>query len=495
MMEKLFPSRMYIFGLVAFQLLLFFQPGITQAKPPRPIRFGLVHPYPRLCGSQENSQKDMRVLRLTNGLMASGSALFSPPDFIRVVPAMGGQYILLDSEKLWGTAFSEVTGFSPEYGGQVSMDLLVWWRNRMRQRVPLLEDSPYLSMAPFFVPTEGETLFFWSRFWGTAAFPFFWDGGRTGTDRPCVSWNRQTRFEPDSGRIRYRIRSVFQQDDSRPFLVTAWRNSPDFWSAFAGGGLDIALLEEREMGAVLKREEYPEAPLFIQPGTQHIILGFTRGLREAISTEELHALGFAIDRGHLARVAGLTFSPAAGFFQPLLPELGAVLANGRPSPMVWNAREARSLWLAKSRGRIQPRLAVMDHPLMVRIARTIAGYWKKTLNLPVNVLPLSPELLARSRRAGDSEIYLDVIDLDDGSMQNLWEQSQKALSVLPEAKSKQTLKEVEQVFQQQLPYLPILQNRHFTLLRSDRMESEMTRLCPHCVKTTLREFNRRLNRR
>ncbi len=164
--------------------------------------------------------------------------------------------------------------------------------------------------------------------------------------------------------------------------------------------------------------------------------------------------------------------------------------------MRWDTLRARRLWLKDERPPGAWRLGVLDHPWLAGLADRIQAQWNRTINQPVTVEVLGANRYRPALARGELELFLDVVDLDDGSLQELWRRS------LPDtrppgrtASPRRPLAALEAALRGRLPYLPLLVNSHYLLLRKDAAPELMRRACPGCVPTdppvTLRRRVRR----
>jgi hypothetical protein len=185
------------------------------------------------------------------------------------------------------------------------------------------------------------------------------------------------------------------------------------------------------------------------------------------------ALSLALPRRQLAQVDG------PGRFAEGVTFLGPVDAPDAPADeaLGWDTLRARRLWLDAKLELPELHMAVLDHPVLDRLASRMQAQWKKTLNLDVRVQTLSVDEFYRAIETGQTELSLDVMDLDDGSLQQLWLDTLQSLRApLTEAHARW-----EAALAADLPYLPILVNIHPVLLRPGAPPELLPRVCPGCV--------------
>ena len=80
---------------------------------------------------------------------------------------------------------------------------------------------------------------------------------------------------------------------------------------------------------------------------------------------------------------------------------------------------------------------------------------------------------------------LTVVDLDDGSLQDLW---RDALEDQPASSA--PLPGWEARLRETLPYLPLLHNEHFLLAGTARAYARAAAMCPACRALTLEAYRR-----
>jgi hypothetical protein len=86
--------------------------------------------------------------------------------------------------------------------------------------------------------------------------------------------------------------------------------------------------------------------------------------------------------------------------------------------------------------------------------------------------------------AGRHDLYLTVVDLNDGSLQNLWARAlpPEALALGPNAllgkDAEKRLAAWEAALLESLPYLPVLENLHWAVSQES---APIRAICPACI--------------
>ncbi|MEE8397269.1 MAG: hypothetical protein V3S29_14525 [bacterium] len=455
---------------------------------PRPLRLGLIHPRPRLCLGQEPAQKDLRILRIAFGLGPDLAGARGFPWYFTEGPGPGqsaGLGLAVDGEGLW-----PAQGDAPGASGPGS-DRFLDWRATVLRNAALHGISPpgasgsTPSRSPGRAPAELAIQlpreagpFFASRLWGSGLLPFRakneWRDGAA----PCRDWPSWVEWPKGAGRG-YVYRLLRRKNGRHPPLaIFAYKSAASLWRGFRAGRLDALLLEGGEwLAAVEKVAGRGRMAAATVGGSQQLTLRLSATVRTRLGGPGVLALSRAVDRRRLAGEAGPGFVPLRAFLHPLVrpPE------QGGENPLLWNSLRAREVWMGEPLLPKRFTLAVLDHPLLVRVGRALAGQWRKTLNLSVAVRVLPVDRFVSASAGADG--VLEVADLDDGSLQDLW---QKAIAggsrpVLPPL-SAGLLAEWETALQRELPYLPLLGNRHFVLARGPRAARTLARVCPGCSR-------------
>jgi len=473
-------------ALLLATLLLAMVPGQAAAATPaagptsppaKPVRLGIYHPRPRLCLADEPSQRDLRVLRLAYGVARVPAQRLEWPWFYRALPwppgAPRGLAVVLDSEALWGVPTYRLVGAQPDLPA-TGVDRLVAWRAWALARLPDAHPSELLSLAQLLAPLPTHDPFFASRLAGSELLPF--DLGQDG-EQPedvCRRWPKGVTLLPASTDYAYELRDD-RPDAGGPLHLFAYRERRALWRDYFRGRLDALLLEGADLDGELERLRASQVGTWGSVlGTQQIVLRFTPQLAARLGQPGRLALSLALPRKQLAQLDGPGRFAAAGSF------LGAVRAPGAEAPakaLDWDTLSARRLWLEGKHELPELHLAVLDHPVLMRLANRIQAQWSKTLNLSVRVEVLTVEQFYRAIRTGAADISLDVMDLDDGSLQDLWLDTLRDLHAPLGGSSPRW----EVALRKDLPYLPVLDNLHPVLLRRGAPQGLLERVCPGCV--------------
>ncbi len=124
-------------------------------------------------------------------------------------------------------------------------------------------------------------------------------------------------------------------------------------------------------------------------------------------------------------------------------------------------------------------MAIPAHRILQRVGRTLASQWKKTLNLSVVIRSFGPGEFVSASRSGKFDFIMEVVDLDNGSMQDLWAEGTAGIpfrtSLLEPDKA---LDKLENAWLSSIPHLPLIGNRHFTVGPGNA--GKLAALCPGC---------------
>ncbi len=449
------------------------------------LRVGIVHSAPHLCVGQEPGQRDLWVLHLAYGVALAPSQRMAWPWY--VVPT--GRDLALQADGLWGTGGNGAAGSGGTSG------VLARWLDAVQARIPALRADPAALAATTIEPGRMPVLsvrlgqadpWIASRMNGSALLPY---RDEFGVGRPCRSWPSGIEFLPgraalEGGRIRYVLRRkavATPTNSGRPTLppmaLSGYGTASALWQDFNGGRVDVALVD----GEALRQQEPASGRWHAQPGTQQVILRWNPKLAGALAPDARQILSQAINRPALAGAAGRGgFRAARAFFDPVLPYGRA----GEAESLHWDSRLARKQWLASAGSGLDRRLrmAVLAHPLLETIARRLAGQWQATLGLAAVPELVEADRIVQAWNGGTYDLMLDVVDLDDGSLQDLWRDSLGSVGqgALDPPTSSQ-LASWETVLRKSLPYLPLLTGMQYFLPRSDAAAESLRALCPACV--------------
>jgi hypothetical protein len=125
---------------------------------------------------------------------------------------------------------------------------------------------------------------------------------------------------------------------------------------------------------------------------------------------------------------------------------------------------------------------VLSHPLLEGVARRLSGQWQTTLGLAAVPELVDADRLLQSWNSGQFDLLLDVVDLDDGSLQDLWSGALGGrLSGGSEPPSAAQLTDWEGSLRRELPYLPLLANLHHVLAPGEGGAEKLRQVCPGCA--------------
>lgn len=475
----------------------------ARGKPPH---VGVVHPSPRFCRGQEHSQRDLRLLRLAFRITLRISGAAALPWFYKTYQGRGaGQntiLLALDTMALWNTPLSALADYNPEglesAPGQTGPDPLQPWRSGTISRIPDLAESSLPSLAQFEAPSPSKRPFWFSRLGGSAVLPYYSAVTEAPADS-CVRWPLGTIYEaaktaktartkqidkPGKARAGYKLH---YRGEAGGFRISAYASLKSMFRDLQWGRLQAVLLDGGELAAALESSlKLPQPLVGGSPGTQQLVLRPRPGLGDEMGPDAMRILSKAIARKRLARAAGPGYAPSQGFipFAPNAPK------TKRDDFLVWDARTARGDWLKLDNPPRKLSLAVLRHPVLKRVAQGLASQWKKSLSLEITVVLLSVEKFDQPGGADEADFNLLVVDLDNGSLQDLWRAALQVTTEAPVERSSQVSAETSMagfatLLRRDLPYLPLIQNAHYLLASSPAAYRRAAHLCPGCVVAPL----------
>jgi hypothetical protein len=450
-------------------------PGAAELPAEAVLRLGMLHPFPHVCIGQEALQRDVRVLRLAYGVGLGPAQRMAWPWFLHAQAAQ----VVVAAAELW-----PAPGVPGASAGSADATLDRWLEQAAAKlpgvQVPQEPVSlPFSEARPPIFSIQSADPWLASRFQGSAVLPF---REEFGVANPCRGWPAGIEYLPgrgatEGGRVRYVLRRR-AAPGTPGFSLYGFGSAQALWADFASGKLDVALADSDSL-----QQEPPPARWAAFAGTQQVILRWSPRLLSALAPEDRRALSLATNRPALAGAAGRgAFRAARAFFDPLLPESRAPGAT-----LGWDSRVARQAWLAHGgAGPVQRmRLAVLSHPLLEAIARRLAGQWQATLGIAAVVERVDADRLLQAWNAGGYDALVDVVDLDDGSLQDLW--SAELPGVRPrqgrspgDPPGAEDVAAWEQRLDRELPYLPLLTHLQVVAARVDAAPDLLRRLCPAC---------------
>jgi hypothetical protein len=207
-------------------------------------------------------------------------------------------------------------------------------------------------------------------------------------------------------------------------------------------------------------------------GTQQLVIRIQPALAQSLPAEARLLLSEAINRLELAQMAPRgSFRAARAFTEPVL----AAQRTAEPPFFQWDSRDARQRWLEQPHDLPRLRMATFAHPFLEPLAQRLVGQWQKTLELPAAAQGVEVDQLWRDWGRGSYDLMLDVVDLDDGSLQDLWSESLGAGLTTKDADAAKW----EAQMRKTLPYLPLLTNLHWVV--SSGGTGIVMQICPGCV--------------
>ena len=156
--------------------------------------------------------------------------------------------------------------------------------------------------------------------------------------------------------------------------------------------------------------------------------------------------------------------------------LGPLLSSKQRSripPLLDDAQQARIKWFEEDAERPSLlRIAVVAHPELENIARRISQSWQRNFRLRVVVLASQTHSFASN--IPRVNFFLDVVDLNDGSLQKL----------LAQQLNKKTLDlpAWENELRQEIPYIPLFQNSHYAFCKKSLGNACLKFVCPSCKR-------------
>jgi len=444
---------------VCFRLLPLIVMAIYAApSSAEPIRIGVVHPHPKLCRFQEASQQDRRILRWVFSTDNALMGLAPIPWFFRAPQEKGLlQGLSLAAPELWGPgwnstpskAWSETRpGLETMPAGSETEPFMAWLK-LLQKRIPGLGEgeNSRLNNKPL-----GLNRFLGSRLAGTQVFPY------RGVGVPdCQDWPRGTRWSPKSPGLVYRlgVPSRLGRPESE---ILAYKDVRALKKALGQRRLDIVWAEgwnhrvvDQALSEGLKRGWHTA------PGGQQVLLGLGLKFSEALNDQQKKGLFQALSRSTLFPKTERGFRPLPRVFYPFP-------GNDPPLPPHHSSR-ARTFWFSGPTRPTHATIGLLNHPKLKTLAHAINAQWQRTLNLRLQLVPLPPARFETESHQKD--LMFMVADLDDGSLQHLWETQ----TFLGQNKDKDGIGRL--VF-------PLLIVQHFTHAVSDRGTKALRTICPLC---------------
>jgi hypothetical protein len=446
------------------------------------LRVGLFHSDPWFCqATGERSQKDLRVLRLAFGIGMTPAGRLAPPWFYARLPPEGEPRRLVLRPEIAGAGASGSDATVPMAAPPPPP--FAGWQAEVARRLPGLvgwADGPAVGLA---VRDWPEEPFAWSRLQGSALLPWREEAARGAPDRTgppaaptsrCPAWPQGVRFREHPDARAYTIDRAAGHGLGA-LALAGFRSRDAFAREIEAGRFDAVLLEPEEVASWKRQLARADWAWGRQPGTQQVAVRLASALAEELGAVGRRALSLGLNRAELGEALEPgRYTPSRAFFEPLLPPQGSPEA-----PLRWDARSARALWLGSNVPVRRLRLATLPHPRLREVARIAASQWQRTLNATVLVqvvaVPRFADVLAR----GEADLALDVLDLDNGSLQALWN------ALLPGSGDAARIAAWEADFRERAPYLPLLANDQYTLARNPEGAARLALVCPGCTGVAL----------
>ncbi len=431
-------------------------------------RVGIFHPQPLLCQQQPHTQRDLRILRLVYGLEASGWN--RSPWFYQQQKNNQRVGLQLQPKALWG---SEQNDWNE-------------WRELLLQRLPQASISSELNKSEVvWLPSQPlEAMLTISRLQGSELLPFpdIKPQVQLASNAEAVSrcrwWPLGVRMEHAPHRVKgqqeqeiwwYRL---FFPRTSGEIELRGYRRLRDMWRDYVNGRLQAILVEGEDVASLLEigaeRELWGQA----SGGQQWVLRPSEKEQKISFSTRE--ALVLATPRKETASISNTKqFVPATHFLRPLLTTQEHQLLP----PLAEDSQRARIQWFEEGTSRPSLlRIAVVAHPWMENTARHIAHSWRRTLKLRVVVLTASVNSF--NNIIPRTDFFLDVLDLNDGSLQDLWAQHLTT--------SVNDLNAWEKKLRAEFPYIPLLESTHYAFCKPSQGTSCLRNICPSCRLVRIR---------
>jgi hypothetical protein len=399
------------------------------------------------------------VLRLAFGLERAPARRLDWPWFL--TPAAAGRDSLaFHSDGLWGRPWQD---FVPAPGTESPLRP---WRSGVLTHLEGFAPVPWQSGAVLRVSEPDP--FLPSRLSGMEWLPdFLLPGEDPGAH--CRRWPVSVAYRPGTGRETYTLTKAAGAG-TPGWTLTGFRQFPVLWAELAAGHLDAALVE----GGDIPEETPGGLRWYAVPGAQQIILRVRTAAAEVLDPQARVVLSQAVNREELAQTAPKgSFRAPRAFLEPVLPPERvheSVLFQFDPLA-------ARQKWLALRLPERRLRLVSLAHPFLEPLALRLAGQWQKSLELAVVPESVDSDRLWRVWQSEEFDLMLDVVDLDDGSLNDLWRDALEDHFTGKDANPAGW----ERVLQDTMPYFPILSNVHWLVTRPGQ-DALAAQVCPGCVR-------------
>ena len=450
-----------------------------------PLRLGIVHPRPRLCRYEDPAQRDLRVLRLAYRVARTEREWLEGPWYLARAPwprrsASADQPPLLrmyvKERSLWG----DPPGIAPAGEEGIWDGLAPGWRRRAEAALSLdaelktelkaeLKAARGATGAGGWLMENGDPLL-GSRLNSTRFFPEreIWAG-------PCRDWPQGVHYWPGEGSLGFRL--TFRLAGETPWDLTGFVKTHEAWNALRDGRLDGLLVEDTDVVSAPRWARQGNGARWgQQPGGQQVVLRLLGQGWDSLSASGRVALSMATPRQELAELEGpAAMTAGVRFLTPLFT------ASAPAEVLTGDALQSRTLWLRQENPLRTLTLNVPEHPYLIRLGQAIAARWRRTLNLEVAEAVRKPAQLAALSAAVSPMVRVDVVDMEDGSLQDLWREAlgEEGMTLLAV-----DLGAAEAQLRASLPYLPLFQQMEYVVVPSWAPEEMMGRVCPGCRTAT-----------
>lgn len=523
-----FFPRQIIFCLILLLLLpcvLFAQGGAKGAgrekgQGNRLVRLGIYHSRPALCAGMEPAQRDLRVIRLAWGVGNGPRQWTTSPWFYQMAfpkSKMKGQRgkprpdatdpeLTLDTKRLWGTwGATRAVGW-PDFPSEDNHDPLLAWRQGVLKGWAGLKGAGVPSMNRFSLrPVHADQYPTWmlpSRLSGSRWLPYM-KAPATSKSGGCHSWPNGVTFSGKENSGGYRMKN-HRAGLNSSFEMNAFASRSDLWRAFANGRLDALLLEGEDLSQLpanlLRSQKFK---WFRQMGGLQVVLRLGKDALQKLKIEARRALFQALPRTQVHQLAGKDrFTNPKHYLGPLLP-----MTLPPNVALQGNSFEARRGWFNARNGVEKLTLVAPDFPFAQKLALLIQNRLQRSLNLSLSIRLLPFDQFAKAAQSEKAQLVLEVLDLDDGSLQAAWAKvlamqksgsapramggDSASRSAAPEPlpngawASEKKLLDVDQRLGRAGVMMPLLQSHHLWLLpdkaRAKARKGWLKELCPGCA--------------
>jgi len=435
----------------------------------RPVRLGLHHPRPKMCRDDDPAQRDLRVLRMAYRVGRTDQEWRQGPWYFARTPLTQGSENMEPSPQLrisvrerllWG----DPPGIAPAGEEGIWDGLAPWWLQLAGTLLAPWESPAHPQEGGWRV-SGGDPLL-GSRLTSTRLFP-----ERQLWARECRDWPQGVSYQTLEAPRSYRM--TYSLPGEPAWELTGFSTSREAWSALRDGQLDGLLVEDSDLGSAPRWSRQGGGVRWgRQPGGQQVVLKFLGQGWEALTPQARLALSLAMPRAELSGLESpAALIPAEDFLAPL------VISGAPAESLAGDALHARTLWLQEEPPLKSFSLNVLSHPFLNRLGQGIAARWRRSLNLDVTEVVRKPAHFAALSSSETPVVILEVVDLEDGSLQDLWRESLGPEGLALFASNPRA---AEERLRSELPYLPVFQQVHHVVVPGWAPEEMLGRVCPGC---------------